>query len=201
MANAISTGMWGEGAMVGRAWPVELYWLHSPRHKTNSPSMTTHGEGWKTRCILFTPLPQLPSLLASLSVTELFIHCPALPFLSDTHYAHALFPSHTPTNPNMLYYRLGIYIAFRVKKQLRLSLGSGLHRSCAQAALYSCTVVRPLIHTELRIHSEQRTTTGQSWVITHHLYTWGKKLSCMLMNEQTAEWRFWVWRQQDICLG
>lgn len=146
--------------------------------------MTTHGEGWKTRCILFTPLPQLPSLLASLSVTELFIHCPALPFLSDTHYAHALFPSHTPTNPNMLYYRLGIYIAFRVKKQLRLSLGSGLHRSCAQAALYSCTVVRPLIHTELRIHSEQRTTTGQSWVITHHLYTWGKK-AFLYVNEWT----------------
>lgn len=31
-----------------------------------------------------------------------------------------------------------------MRKQLRLNLGAGLHHSCAQAAHYGCTVVRPL---------------------------------------------------------
>lgn len=70
---------------------------------------------------------------------QLFILCPVLAFLYDTHYAHAPFPpsctfTHTHQPTHTCYCWLGIYIAFRVKKQLRLSLGAGLHHSCVQAA-------------------------------------------------------------------
>lgn len=79
---------------------MELYWMHSTWHKTNSPSMTTQSEWAKgeTHSFFFTLLPQLPTLLAGPSVTELFILCPTLPFLSDTHYAHGSFIlAHKPT--------------------------------------------------------------------------------------------------------
>lgn len=150
------------------------------------------AQGRKTRCILFTPLSQLPTLLVGLSVTELFILCPALPFLSDTHYVHALFPPHihthtllrTPTNPNKLYYRLGIYIAFRVKKQPSLSLGAGLHRSCAQAALYGCTVVRPP-HTKWAQDALKAVTHTGNCNRGHVICFF-----CILMNEQTGEGGF-----------
>lgn len=49
------------------------------------------GERRDTFFFFFTLLPQLPTLLAGPSVTELFILCPTLPFLSDTHYAHGSF--------------------------------------------------------------------------------------------------------------
>lgn len=138
---------------------MELYWLHSPRHKTNSPSMTTHGEGAKDEMHSFYPPPSTTYFISwpfcdraihslpcsTLSLWHTLRTCP----VSSTHT-----PLHTLTKPNMLYYRLGIYIAFRVKKQLCLRLCAGLHRSCAQAALYGCTVVRPLIRTGLRIHSK-----------------------------------------------
>lgn len=64
------------------------------------PRWQPRANGRKARHILFffTLLPQLPTLLAGPSVTELFILCPTLPFLSDTHYAHGSFIlAHKPT--------------------------------------------------------------------------------------------------------
>lgn len=210
MANAISTGKQG---WVARGWwwrglwwegPdqwMELYWLHSPRHKTNSPLMTTHGEGRKTRRILFTPFPQLPSLLASLYVTELFIHCPALPFLSYTHTMHM--PSFPPSHndqPKHVILSAGNLYHFHSEKATTPQPGLGVPLLiCKKTALYGfCTVVRPLICTELRIHSEQRITTVYSWVITHHVYTHGKKIPLYVAFLYVNEWTVSTMRIQSM---
>lgn len=98
MANAISTGRRSGGVCYGgkgltSGW--RFIGCIRPSIKLIHPRWQPMAQGRKTRCILFTPLSQLPTLLVGLSVTELFILCPALPFLSDTHYVHALFPPHT----------------------------------------------------------------------------------------------------------
>lgn len=146
-------GRGGEGysgkALTSGCSFCELYWLHSPWHKTNWCSMTSYGKRVKDKMHSLTPSFQPATLLIALQQSYSF--SVLLFFPPFIHTQHAQLCTHQPTQTCRIT-GYEFYIAFRVKRKLHLSLGTGLH--CSQALLYGYTVVRPPHTAHVRIHSK-----------------------------------------------
>lgn len=181
----------GAGVVVGRTNGWSFIGCIRPDIKLIHPRWKLIAKGRKTRCILFNPLLSTTYFI-SWPFCDTTIHSLPRSRLSLWHTLRTYPPSSfihicTHTQPTRTCYCwLGIYIAFRVKKQLRLNLGAGLHHSCAQTAHYGCTVVRPLVQTGLRIHSKLW-HTEQSWFTSAQKKDLFICFSCISMNDQTRE--------------
>lgn len=134
--------------------------------------MTTHGEGAKDEMHSFYPPLPSTTYFISWPFCDRAIHslpCNTL-FLSDTHYTYApsLFSSLTHTDqPKHVILPAGNLYRFQNEKATTAQSGQqGLHRSCAQAALYGCTVVRPLVHTPPQSHDTHGELQQGSYVYT-----------------------------------
>lgn len=199
MANAISTGRqeqgWGVCVFVVGRGPTSGWSFIGcirPGIKTNSPSMTTHGEGAERRDAFFLPPPS-STYFISWPFCDRAIH--SLPFLSDTHYAHALFLSsftytytHRPTQTCYITGWEFISPSEWKKKATTLRSRSLMSTGC------------PLwLHSSEAPHANLGPEYTQSCDTHRELYP--QTLYLFFLNEQRGGWVFWAWRRQDICLG
>jgi len=151
MANAISTGR--QGGCGGKGLTSRWSFIGCIRLsvKLIHPRWQPTVKGAKDEMHSFYPPPSTTYFI-SWPLSDRAIHYLLYPF-PLTHTTHNYTHMHQSAQ-NILYYQLGIYIAFRLRGKLCLSLGTGLHHSCAQAVRHGCKAVGPLIHSRLRMHSK-----------------------------------------------
>lgn len=215
----ISKGLKLEPHASPKPWPMQFpmagggvvgWWVSGwsfigcihPCIKLIHPRWQPTAKGRKTRCILFTSLPQLPTLLAGLSVTDYSFTAPLYPF-SLTHSTHmpSFLHPHTFAHTNKPIHAIlpaGNLYRFHSEKattpqfvlRALLLMYTGcplwLHSSEAPHIHWAQNTLKAVTHTG------NYTRAGLSYVYTHEKSFY---LVFLFINEWTGEWGFWAWRQ------